>query len=112
MKNQPHISALLGQRLRILRKEKGFTQEKMAALAGMNWRYYAEVERGQRNISVGSLQQIADALGVAIKDIFQFQSNKQLTEDEERIITLITRVLTKGDKKSKHRVAAVLQEIV
>lgn len=86
MKNQPKICKSLGKRLRILRRERGYTQEKMAELAGMNWRYYSETERGQRNISVGSLQRIADALEISIEDIFRFQSKKRLTEDEENIM--------------------------
>ena len=112
MKTQPQICVSLGRRLRTLRQEKGFTQEKLALLAGMNWRYYAEVERGQRNISVASLQRIADALGVTIEDIFRFPSHKRLLEDEEKIIALVTRLLAKGDRKAKHKVAVILQELV
>lgn len=112
MKAKKDICRELGHRLRILRQDKGLTQEKMAELAGINWRYYAEAERGQRNISIGSLQKIADGLEVTLEDIFRFQSERQLTEDEGKIIALVTRVLAKGTKKIKRRVAIILQEIV
>jgi len=78
----------------------------------VNPRYYAEVERGQRNISVGSLQKIADGLGLTLEDIFRFSVNRALTEDEEKIVSLIILVLSKGSKKSTRRVRKVLQEII
>jgi transcriptional regulator with XRE-family HTH domain len=112
MKKPPDVCRLLGQRLRALRKQKELTQEEAGERAGVNPRYYAEVERGQRNISVGSLQKIADGLGVNLEDIFRFSVNRALTEDEEKIVALVTRVIAKGNKKSNRRIRNVLQEIV
>jgi len=112
MKKPPDVCRLLGQRLRALRKQRGLTQEEVGERAGVNPRYYAEVERGQRNISVGSLQKIADGLGLTLEDIFRFSVNRALTEDEEKIVSLIILVLSKGSKKSTRRVRKVLQEII
>ena len=75
-------------------------------------RYYAQVERGQRNPSLMSLHKIADGLGVTLEDIFRFAAKRELTEDEEKIVALVTRILAKGSKKAKRRIRNVLHEIV
>lgn len=106
------VSGILGKRLRHLRKEKELTQEELAERAGVNSKYYVQVERGQRNVSVGCLQKIADGLGISLEDLFRFPGNRDLTKDEEEIIALVTRLITEGNKKSKNIVRAMLQEII
>lgn len=112
MKNQRYIWVVLGQRLRHLRKEKLLTQEEMAERAGLNAKYYAQVERGQRNISIGSLNQIADGLGITLADLFRFPYQRPLTEEDEEIIALATHLILHGDNKSKRLLRALLKEIV
>ena len=112
MKNQQDIWAAVGRRLRHLRKEKLLTQEEVAEKAGLNAKYYAQVERGQRNVSIGSLQRIADGLGVSPADLFQFPYLRQLTDEDEEIIALVTHLITRGNKKSKRLAHALLKELV
>jgi len=112
MKKPSEVCRRVGQRIRALRKERKWTQEWVAEKAGVSVRYYAQVERGQRNPSLVSLQKIADGLGVTLEDIFRFSVNRALTEDEEKMVSLIILVLSKGSKKSTRRVRKVLQEII
>ena len=112
MKNQGDIWVALGRRLRHLRKERLLTQEEVAERAGLNAKYYAQVERGQRNISIGSLLKIADGLGVSPADLFQFPYLRQLTNEDEEIIALVTHLITHGSKKSKRLAHALLKELV
>lgn len=62
--------ALLGQRIRALRKAKGFSQEVFSLEAEIARTYYGEVERGQRNIAALNLIRIADELGVEVGELF------------------------------------------
>lgn len=50
--------------IRDLRQENGLTQEDLADKAGLDRTYISGVERGVRNITLDSLEQIVDALGV------------------------------------------------
>lgn len=61
----------LGRRIRLLRKEVGLTQEKLADDAGLDRSYIGSIERGERNITFSVLCQLANALHV---DIAQFTS--------------------------------------
>jgi transcriptional regulator with XRE-family HTH domain len=59
----PHL-ILIGQRIRALRQERGYSQEGFAAHAGIDRSYYGAIERGERNLSVLTLLQLAYALQV------------------------------------------------
>ena len=58
------IQQRFGQRIQLLRKERGLSQEKFALLIDMDRTYYASVEAGKRNISLVNIKQIADGLDV------------------------------------------------
>ena len=42
-----NIKKELGQRIRLLRKRKGLTQEEMADKCGLHWTYIGGLERGE-----------------------------------------------------------------
>lgn len=53
----------LGRRLRQLRRLAGLTQEQVARRARVETKYYGSVERGERNISLATLERLARAYG-------------------------------------------------
>lgn len=52
--------------MRKARMVAGLSQEKLAALAGINRTYLGDVERGERNISVVNMQKLARALKIPL----------------------------------------------
>jgi transcriptional regulator with XRE-family HTH domain len=60
----------LGQQIRTLRAEAGYSQEAFAHHVGMARAYYGGVERGERNIAALNLIRIATALGVEVGALF------------------------------------------
>jgi transcriptional regulator with XRE-family HTH domain len=69
--SRPHYRRIFGERLRNLRKQAGLTQEKLAEKADLHHNFIGEVERGNMDISLGSLVKIAKALGIQVRDIIQ-----------------------------------------
>lgn len=65
------ITVDLGNRIRTLRQENGFSQEKFALNIGMNRTYFASVEAGKRNVAIVNIKKIADGLGVTLSELFE-----------------------------------------
>lgn len=65
------ITELLGKRIKELRTQKGFSQEKFSLLIGMDRTYFASVELGKRNISIKNIQKISNGLGVTLEELFK-----------------------------------------
>ena len=58
------VLARFGRRVRDLRFHKGWSQEELAAKAHRHWSYVGQVERGERNVTLLTIHEFADALGV------------------------------------------------
>jgi transcriptional regulator with XRE-family HTH domain len=61
----------VGERLRVIRNRRRQTLREVAERAGLSESFLSQVERGRASASVASLRRIADALGIAISDLFQ-----------------------------------------
>ena len=48
------------------------TQEQLAERADLHWTYVSGIERGQRNVSIVNLCNIAVALSVKVRDLIRF----------------------------------------
>jgi transcriptional regulator with XRE-family HTH domain len=61
-----NIIATLAANLRGLRAKKKISQKDLAEICGMNRTYVGSVERGERNVTLSSLEVLAKALGVSV----------------------------------------------
>ncbi|MCE5170599.1 helix-turn-helix domain-containing protein [Paenibacillus profundus] len=104
------LKIFLGDRIRQLRKFKGYTQAELGDKCEMKASYIGGAERGSINISLNSLERMIRALDVSIEDFFAFDT---ANVDAERLGiagTLELHVkLLKGrepdDVKLVHRIA-------
>lgn len=62
--------AQIGRRIRELREQRGYTQERFAEEIGLDRAYYGGIERGERNVAALNLLTIARGLGVKVGDLF------------------------------------------
>jgi len=60
---------LVGDNIRRARWLRGITQQAAAEAAGLTYRYFQEVERGERNPTLDVVHAIATGLGVAVVDL-------------------------------------------
>jgi transcriptional regulator with XRE-family HTH domain len=75
------IAQRLGEDIRGMRKAQGMTLADLAERTGRSVGFLSQIENGLKKPSVGSLQSIADALGIGIGWFFQ---NDITDESEER----------------------------
>lgn len=60
-----------GQRVRNLRKDKGFSQESFADHAGIHRTYMGGIERGERNPTLTTICRLAKALDVSPSNLLE-----------------------------------------
>jgi len=63
------LQHVLGRRLREIRMERDLSQEKLAEKLGFHRTYVGSIERGERNLSMQSLEELAELLGVRALDL-------------------------------------------
>ena len=63
------LKEIIGKNLRNIRADRKMTREQMAELVGVSTTFYANLETGNKMMSVTTLKKIADALGVSTDSI-------------------------------------------
>lgn len=65
------IAKIIGQRVRNYRTGKGLSQEKLAEMSGCHPTYIGQVERGEKNATLESIEKITSAMGVPLSKLFE-----------------------------------------
>ena len=65
------IKQKFGNNLKLLRLEKGLSQEKLALIAEIDRTYIPSIEKGERNVSIVIAEKLAIALNVPITELFK-----------------------------------------
>lgn len=63
---------LFGKNLKKVRKDKGITQEQLSYDTGIELRQIGRIERGEINTGISTVMDIADALKINPRDLFDF----------------------------------------
>jgi len=65
------IALIVGERIRAYRKSSGLTQEKLAEKAELHHTYIGQLERGEKNATLETIEKIAAALGLPLEVLFE-----------------------------------------
>ena len=71
MGKRADILERFGLRLRELRKEQGYSQERFAAACGLDRTYIGGIERGERNVALRNIESIAQSLGITLAELME-----------------------------------------
>ncbi len=102
------ITKILGKRIRNYRTTMGLSQEKLAELSGCHPTYIGQIERGEKNATIESIEKIALALNVSLSKLFE----KLGSEDEARNIPLeCYEFLSAKTKEEQEHIYRILLEM-
>lgn len=65
------IKKKFGRKVKLLRIEKGWSQEKLAFEADLDRTYIPSIEKGDRNVSITVIEKIAKAFNVNVSELFK-----------------------------------------
>lgn len=82
------ILKLIGERLKIIRKARGLTQEELAEKADLQHTLIGLAERGERNISLLTLQKILNGLEISPVSLFNYEDIEEMNNvlNEDRLL--------------------------
>ena len=80
------LSAELGARIKVVRRSRGLSQEKLAERAVIDSKFLSQLELGKRKPSLETVHKIARGLDVAVKDLFDFEPHPQGVQEELRAL--------------------------
>lgn len=110
--NKNALLLLVGAKIREIRKNKGWSQEKLGEKAGFHFSYIGRIERGTKNISLTVLGQIADALEVGIHQFFgytyEYDKLSEKDEDIRETIDLLINMESQDVRKVKNIIRELL----
>lgn len=91
----------IGQKIKVIRKSRGLTQNELALKANISRSYLGDLEGGRYNPSVDTLKAIAGALNTDISE---------LLDDNENISNPDIRLIARAGKKLNCEQAAALRK--
>jgi transcriptional regulator with XRE-family HTH domain len=65
------LRAIVARNLRILRKQKGLSQEELADSAGINRNYVGQIEREEKSPTIDVIEKLAKPLDVWPEELIQ-----------------------------------------
>lgn len=89
MNNTFDIKKQLGSRIKELRKERNFTQEKFAELINIEPQSLSNIERGKFAPSIETLQKIANVLEVQPYELYLFEQIEPLEQIRKTLVSAI-----------------------
>jgi len=89
----------IGNRITELRKELGYTTNKLARLAGVSQSYLRDIELGNKKPGTDILERICDALNVTLAEFFSTSTKRS---------ALVDRLVETADKLDENQLQILI----
>ena len=103
------IAKAVGQRIRNYRTQKGLSQEKLAELSGCHPTYIGQLERGEKNATLESIERITAALGITLSRLFEKLGGQE--DDTKDIPLACYEFLSAKSKDEQEQLYKILLEM-
>ncbi len=98
----------IGNRISHIRKERGYTQEKLAELAGISIQFLSDIENNKKNMTVTTLKNIADSLNITT-DYLIYGRDKL---NENTMINVMLNTLSDKNRKKAEKILEIFVSAV
>ena len=105
-----NISVRVGNRIKQLRSFKEMSQEELALSSGLNRAFIGQLERGEKNATVKTIEKICIALDVSLHEFFSFELDEIDIPNDSLI--KISAIFKNLDNKQIPQVVELIRQIV
>lgn len=105
------ISIKIGNRIRQIRHSKGVSQEELALVAGINRSFMGQLERGEKNATVKTIEKICIVLEVTLHEFFSFEQEIPNPQNETQIHIKVSSMLKQLDDKQAAQLLDIMKRI-
>ncbi len=90
-----NLPKIIGERIRNYRKERGLSQEELAYMANLHTSYIGQLERGEKNATLESIEKVTNALGISLEQLF-----RSIKTDSDAKDDTLTQIVTQLQARS------------
>lgn len=110
MEGNVDILKRVGKKIREIRKNRGLSQEALGEKATLSANYIGQIERGQKQVTLTTLDKIAESLEIDVSLLFEFPSTSKKIRQEEELELLLksAKILSPRDLKIVRNLAGHL----
>ena len=94
------IAKIVGQRIRNNRTKLGFSQEDLAEFAGCHYTYIGQLERGEKNATIETIEKISVALDLPLSKLFEKLGGKK-TDDKDIALDCYEFISAKNEEEQE-----------
>jgi transcriptional regulator with XRE-family HTH domain len=87
-KRRPGAATVVRERLRLLRQQRGLTQEALAEKAGVSVDAVTRIESGRRSPRLDTLERLAAALAVNLQELVAAKSLPDQSQGDEHLVRI------------------------
>ncbi len=109
-KMDSNVKTIIGERIRQLRVEKGWSQEELAHRANLHPSHMGQIERGEKSFTIDSIEKVINALDITFEELFRF-INPDFKGKDTTIVYKITNKLinrSMNDQKAVDKLIDIL----
>lgn len=92
-----NILISIGRRIQSIREKRGLTQSQLEEKTGINTKYISAIECGQKNVTIKTLEKIANGLNIDLYELFLFSEE---LESEGAVKKAIESLIKESDVKT------------
>lgn len=111
MSHLSNIRIILGNTIRNLRNEHGWSQDELAHKIGVYQSHIGKIERGEVNVTIDSLEKLVNAFGISFEELFRAIQLTSDSKDTSVSIGILNKLSERNINEQK-RILKILDELL
>lgn len=106
------FSEQIGEKIRIHRLSKNWTQEQLAEKSNMTASYIGQLERGEKDVRINTLEKIAHSLDMSMYELFSSDREHEAFLMKKKWVWKSILLLMKHNNQKQYQAYRILHELL